>query len=280
MLVRTPSALILLTMMLPAALLSAGCSDTASDEARTIKELEARAQSRPRQVELSLGYLHHHGPDWPVDNVRIGGPQGQEAELSRLLVVTSAVEFHLCAPTNTLGAWLYEQAIPTAAAHVPSSANRLGTPYVEDLLGPARATRMVGGVAPPVGDYCEMHVLLTPADDDIINLTDVPTSELEGHTALIEGRWRPTSDSDWQGFRWTYARHRIASTPLFNPKDGSAPLALTSPEQTALLLVDKTLTTDDLQAATWSADGPDFAPVLDRIIHAIRLYRFDRPSSP
>lgn len=265
-----------------AALLSStgcdGAPSTGADE--TIRELEARARQRAPQVEVSMGYLHHHGDDWPQGDVRIEGPEGQEATLTRLLVVTSAVELHLCAPTNTLGAALYDFLLPTAHAHVPSSATRQGTPYVEDLLGPARATRMVGGIAPPPGDYCEMHVLLTPADDDIINLTGVPTSELEGYTALVDGRWRPSEDAPWQDFRWTHRDVHLARTPLLNPKDGSAPLALNAPDATALLLLDKSLSLADLQHTRWSADGPDFTPVLRNLPDRIELYRFDRPPSP
>lgn len=257
------------------------CDDAPSDGATdTIRQLEARARERAPRVEVSMGYLHHHGDDWPQDQAILTGPEGQEAELTRLLVVTSAIELHLCAPTNTLGALLLDALVPTAHAHVPSSATRQGTPYVEDLLGPARATRMVGGIAPPQGDYCEMHVLLTPADDDIINLTGVPTSELEGLTALVEGRWRPTPDTPWKEFRWTYQGTQIARVPLLNPKDGSAPLVLNDPEDTALLLIDKSLSLTDLQRARWSASGPDFEPFISRLTDQISLYRFDRPPSP
>ncbi|TXD35376.1 hypothetical protein FRC98_16300 [Lujinxingia vulgaris] len=258
-----------------------GCEGAPADGTdQTIRELEARASKRAPQIEVSMGYLHHHGQDWPEGEVRIEGPDGQEAVLTRLLVVTSAVELHLCAPTNTLGATLYDLLLPTAHAHVPSSATRQGTPYVEDLLGPARATRMVGGIAPPPGDYCEMHVLLTPADDDIINLTGVPTSELDGLTALVDGRWRPSPEEPWQEFRWTHRGVHIARTPLLNPKDGSAPLALNAPDDTALLLIDKSLSLTNLQNTRWSADGPDFTPVMHELPDRIELYRFDRPPSP
>ena len=68
---------------------------------------------------------------------------------------------------------------------MPSSAIRLGTLYVEDLLGKPGSANILGEVAPPPMRYCELYTVIAPADDDVINLTDVATEELEGKSAML-----------------------------------------------------------------------------------------------
>lgn len=228
-------------------------------------------------TEVSFGYIHHLRPPAEVEEPprELTLAEGAQIRLDDLVLVTSAVELHLCAPTNELTRSTQSLFLPRAHAHVPSSATRHGTPYVEDLLSPAGAARMVGGIAPPAGDYCELHVILTPADDDAINLTDISPEEIEDHTAMVRGTWRARPDEPWQDFQWSSELRRVAILPLFHPQSGQAPLQLARRGSDVLLLLDKELPQDFSDLIQVDAKkGPDFEPLFDDIINSLSIYRY------
>lgn len=260
--------------------LATGCrtettSATASGTSRSLASEQA-------PTEVSFGYIHHFGPgaDEPgADNQaaprEVEFAEGAQLRLDDLVLVTSAVELHRCAPTNELSHLLQKLLLPLAHAHVPSSATRQGTPYVEDLLRPAGAARMVGGIAPPPGDYCELHVLLTPADDDAINLSSVAPEEIEHHTAMARGHWRPGPDQPWQQFSWTSDLRRVAVLPLYHPQSGDSPLRLLATDSDVLLLLDKEFPLSISELVSLDQEkGPDFGPFFNALIDSFSIYRY------
>ncbi len=228
-------------------------------------------------AEVNVGYLHHTHADLlhsPGEPLTISVDDG-ELIIERLLFVISALELHRCAPTNELAPRPLDLLIPSAHAHVPSSATRFGTPWVEDLLGPPGSARMAGGIAPPPGDYCELHIVLVPADDDAINLTTTPPDEIEDHTVLISGQWRD-QDQPFQPFLWTSDLRRVIPISLPDPHTGEHPLHLRDSQQ-ILLLIDKLLHPGLFTAVTLEHTGPDFTPFVDALIDELSLYHYDQP---
>ena len=225
-------------------------------------------------AEVSFGYIHHlQGLDHqPLEPLVVELPEAT-LRLERLLFVISGVELHLCAPTNQLATRLKELLIAPAHAHVPSSATRFGSPWVEDLLDRPGAARMAGGIAPPPGSYCEMHMILVPADDDAINLTSTPPEEIDGHTALISGQWRPQGAPDWRPFQWTSDLRTTRAIRLMDPRSGAHPLVLDEGTQ-VLLLLDKLLDPSLFATVEWSEEGPSFEPFLDDLARRVSIYRF------
>ncbi|QED29408.1 hypothetical protein FRD01_19650 [Microvenator marinus] len=98
-------------------------------------------------------------------------------ELQAWVMTLSAVELHLCEEV----AWSF---VPSAWAHVPSSSTRLGTPVVEDLTRGSGGARIIGEISPPPGRYCKAYAVFSPADDDVLNMTPLSTSMVEGATSL------------------------------------------------------------------------------------------------
>lgn len=97
--------------------------------------------------------------------------------LKHWVLTISAVELHQCVESE----W---SMIPAAHAHVPSSSTRLGTPAAEDLTRGTGGARIIGEISPPPGRYCKAYAILSPADDDLLNMTALPTSALEGNTSV------------------------------------------------------------------------------------------------
>ncbi len=264
--------LLLLILLIPA------CEESGEPDPHqaTIDEMQQRAASQAPRAEVNFGYIHHfddtldHRPSEPlviaIDDARL--------ELHHIALVTSALELHRCSVSNELtrrvGAWL----IPTAHAHVPSSATRLGTPYVEDLLGTPESARIAGGIAPPFGTYCELHIILAPADDDVINLTAISHSEIENHTVLIRGRWRADENQPWSDFEWTEDRRQAVAVKLIDPQTGQSPLSLENAGDQTMVLVDKTLTRPASPAIQITDDGPQFKDFIDQLIETLTVYRY------
>ena len=242
----------------------------------TIEALQERAQARPAAAETNFGYIHHlqeplaHTPGMPLA-LDLDGPQ---VEIQDMVLVISAMELHRCSVTNTLSRTLFDWLIPSADAHVPSSATRFGTPWVEDLLATPGAARMIGGIAPPLGTYCELHVILAPADDDVINITAVDPEEIENHTFLIRGRWRPDTSSPWRAFQWSDQRRQPVALPLINPHTGDSPVELQDPQVRLLFLLDKTLSPDLLHQVTLEDSGPSFTAFFDGLIETFSIYQY------
>ena len=268
------------SLLVLAALVLFGACEPGDDSQRqrqsTIEALQERAQLRPRSPETNFGYIHHLRE--PLDH-RPGSPlslqiDGAEVEIDDMALVISAIELHRCSVTNTLSRSVLELLIPSAHAHVPSSATRFGTPWVEDLLATPGSARMIGGIAPPPGTYCELHVILAPADDDVINITPVDPEDIEDHTFLARGRWRPNPNSPWNTFTWSDQRRQPVALPMIDPRSGASPVELHDPEAQVLFLLDKTLSEDLLQQVRIEDSGPSFTAFLDGLIETFSIYQY------
>lgn len=277
----------LLRLALLACALLTACQPSMSEEDLLRRKLEARAAQAAPRANVALGYIHQHRPPLSADEVlEIESAHGTILRIERFFLISSAIELHGCEPgyDQSLGrapAWY--QGLPLikeAHAHVPSSATRIGVPFVEDLLGPANHARMVGGIAPPFARYCRMYAILSPADDDILNLTSALTEELEGLTLLIEGTWREDSEAAWQPLRLTTSARLAIEMELIDASTARPPLTLIAAGDHALVLVEKTLSPKlfaDLSPEALT-DGSAGDTVLESLAKTFRMYRYEAPA--
>ncbi len=138
-----------------------------------------------------------------------------EYEIDELYMVVSAVEVHLCT-TPVVSMSL----IPSAYAHVSDSATRLGTPVVVPLHTRKFSPTIIGEISPPVGRYCLGYVIVAPADDDVMNLTDLGTEKIVGKSVFIKGRFRDEASVEWAEFERAFDFRGPFEFDLINPKTG------------------------------------------------------------
>lgn len=264
--------------------------------------LEAAASKREARATLSFGFIHQ------LDDIPAGGPvslelaDGTRVEVQQAYLVVSAIEAHLCEPAApaesghngvsparaappTVLTRLADWMLAPAYAHVPSSATRLGTPFVEDLLAPGQA-RVIDEIAPPMAVYCSLFAVVSPADDDIVNLTDLSTDEIVGKTMLLRGRLRPgdggtqaAQDSAWQDFESASEARDLIHIDAIDPQTGQAPLHLDSANASRMLLLDKRVSADLFDGLSHQHFmGPEAAnQVLKRLEERLKIYQFQRP---
>lgn len=127
--------------------------------------------------------------------------------------------------------------IPSAYAHVPESATRLGTPTLDDMLGETGRARIVGEIAPPFGEYCSVRVVVAPADEDVVNLSELPPDELTGHSAIVRGRWRQKQDDEQAWHSFTHRLSSVSARHVMLPE----PILLDPSHDSAFVLVDSTI---------------------------------------
>ncbi|MFU8802594.1 MAG: hypothetical protein ACNA8W_02185 [Bradymonadaceae bacterium] len=264
-------------------LFSMGCRESQDDRLR--RELELRASQASAQATAGLGYIHQRGPTSSEAGsaIEVRGRNGEFIRVERFFLVTSAIELHGCeaghdGALGSLRRLLWP--ISEAHAHVPSSATRLGVPFVEDLIGPSDTARIVGGIAPPPGKYCRMYAILAPADDDVLNLTSASPEEIEDHTLLVEGSWRLDEDTEWTDFRLTSAARIAVEMELIDEDRHEPPLDLSRPGAHALILVEKLVSPElfqDLEGMS-IADGTASPQILERLTRTFRMYRYEDPA--
>lgn len=181
-----------------------------------------------KRGKVTLGTIKHG----TLPEERVLEFEDKELLIESMLVIVSDVELHSCEERER------EQArfslIPDAHAHVPDSATRLGTPFAEDLLGATGRASIVSEIAPPLGSYCSLWVIIAPADDDILNPTSLGTRELVGKSFIIKGKQRVKGDEAWQDFTRTSSIKRAFEVPI-------TPIALSPKKDSAFVLIDKTL---------------------------------------
>jgi hypothetical protein len=222
----------------------------------------------PAPAGVTLGAIHHADADLaPGTPWRVAHPDGA-LELDRFILVTSDVELHACVDAPPETSWL-DALVPSAHAHVPDSATRLGTPFVEDLLAPAGKARVIGEIGPPLGLYCALVAIVAPADDDVLNPTEVATEALEGKSLLVSGRWRAEGATEWTPFAHEAPLKGAFTIPL------DPPLELTGADRSAFLLVDKrraatTLSQIPADALTDPARAPGL--ILDALASTFAIY--------
>ncbi|MGM0557176.1 MAG: hypothetical protein ACQEVA_12410 [Myxococcota bacterium] len=251
-----------------------------SADEELMRQLEERARNQPPRASISFGFTHE------LEDIEEGGPieleadEGTSIRIEGAWLVVSALEAHLCEPklARSKGTWLDragDLVVPSAQAHVPSSATRLGVPFVEDLLGRAGKASIVGEVAPPVGEYCTFYAVVSPADDDVLNLTELPTSEVEGKSLVLEGTI--ASDDGEESFVSTSSRRDVVQFPAIDPNTGVEPLALETPQTTQMILLQKTVSPELFEGISpesfESSEAAD--TVLDRLEPTFRVKRFN-----
>ena len=242
---------------------AAGCGD-AKDEAPSEDEalkrkLEQQAAARADKASVTFGAIHHHqgdaepGGPWTVEVQ--GNETSKKIRIDEAYLVMAAFELHACEPGRDgyepsgnpeLINGLYDLLVPPVSAHVPSSATRLGTPYVEDLLAKPGSAKIIGEIAPPLGRWCRVVPVVAPADSDVMNSTSVRTEEMVGTSLLIRGATKQAgqSDEEWTSFTWKTDARTTVDLQAIDPRSGESPLGLESSGASAMLLVDKTLGPD------------------------------------
>lgn len=227
-----------------------------------------------KRAKVSLGYIRH-GLEAQDDGVmRFGLSDGTQVELTRLAWVISDVELHACPPQ--LGA-LERLLLPHAYAHVPDSSTRHGAPFVEDLLGPPERARMVGELGPPYGRYCTIYLVISPADEDIINATALSSQDLNGYSYWIAGRLKGASQPQWRDFEVKGTLRQVFKIEPINPKDkDAASLTLEDGADAAFILIDKDILAKSFEPLAASV-APIEASLGDEIISALaknaKIYR-------
>lgn len=241
---------------------------------------------------MSFGYIHTLEDIEPDCPVAVRGAGGIDIEIHGAFLVVSAIEVHLCesARLNRPGdsinqahnpgarfGWLYDWLIPQAQAHVPSSATRLGTPFVEDLLAQGRA-RIIDEIAPPLATYCAFFAVIAPADDDVINLSGLQRADIVGKSMILRGRWRPDASADWQPFESASTRRDVIRLDAMDPKTGGTPLTLGAEDPERMVLLDKRISPDLFEGLSAAQlDTPVAADLLlDRLEPRLKIFEFDR----
>ncbi len=256
------------------------CQEPVDEDEALKRQLEQKKAAQAPRAGLSFGYYHE------LEDIDEGGPvrvetdDGAQIEITEAHLVVSALEAHLCEPE--LAGRLYDVLVPSAHAHVPSSATRLGIPFVEDLFERSRA-RVVGEIAPPLGEYCRLYAVLSPADDDVLNLGALDVEEIEGKTLLVRGRWRSAAatgadaeNADWQPFEASSTARRVVEIDAIDPNTGQAPLELDDPSQTKMLLLDKTVSPALFEGLDTDSLGDEHTAdhVLDQISDELHIRSF------
>jgi len=244
--------------------LSTSCDRNSGDDGALEKSLERRAENRPARASLSLGAIHHATGRSRSDRpYRADLEGGGTVEVREIYIVVAAIELHACvpdrddyeAPEGPLLNDAFDLLVPEARAHVASSSNRFGTPFVEDLAGPHDRAQIVGELAPPLAAYCRIAAVVAPADSDVVNSTGVSTEAITGSSVLVRGRRRPGPDADWTPVEWTTDRAEVFEFPARDPQSGQSPLVVDSPDDDVMLLIDKRVGPETVAAAA-GADEP------------------------
>jgi len=129
-----------------------------------------------------------------------------------------------------------------------------------------------------VYDYCRMYAILSPADDDILNLTKLDTEQIEHKTMRVAGRFRVDPEQEWQPFVLESDERRVVEMKLIAPDTGKQPLSLAVSKGHALILIEKTVGRDlftDIEIDSL-LDGTAASTVLDRVISSFRIHEFSQ----
>lgn len=267
-----------------------GCDSPHNNDMRLIHELESRAANQVRQPTAAIGYLHHFSDESQafLGVLQARGARGELIEIIELYLVTSAVELHYCEPAIVPASLptnferffhhITSTFITQAYAHVPSSATRLGIPYVENLLGTEKTARIVNSISPPPGAYCKLYVILTPADDDVMNLTSLPLEDIEQKTLLVKGRWKMDPEGEeWHTFELSDSGSYTAALPLLDSQNDRPSINLESGRDHVMILVDKSISSTLFNGLSVDSlrDGSAAPDIMERLLRTLRIYQSD-----
>ncbi len=281
----SPAKRLLVLLALLASSSLVGCHQPAKDSGAATPS----APQAPPRAAMNFGYYHS------LDGVKPGGPitvttaKGAQIEIQQAHMVIAAVEVHLCEPKTAANGVkegllepLEDLLVPPAYAHVPSSATRLGIPFVEDLLSKGRA-RIVGEIAPPLANYCKLYAIVSPADRDVLNQSStLDTGDIVGKSMLLSGRWRPDKDAQWTPFTSSTDTRDVVAIKATDPNTGASPLKLEQPGDSRMMLIDKTISPALFKGLTpEQLDGPGAAKlVLGRLEAGLHIRQFKHKKNP
>lgn len=269
-----------ITMLCALLLFAAGCQLDGGEESLE-EELERRAAEGPSRPVLSIGYTHDFDGIEPGEPIRVEADDGADIEIEEAYLVVSAVEVHFCDEdladggdrSGRRGA-IRRLLLPEAHAHVPSSATRLGIPFVE-ALHDEQGAKIIGEISPPEGSFCKVATVISPADDDILDLPGITVDDIEGKSLLVRGR-RRDDDGDWQAFSSTSSVRRVVDIEAVDPKTGDHPLVLDGPDDRRMLVVDKTISPELFEGLSSDRLEEEAADVVvDRLAEKLELYTHD-----
>ena len=176
-----------------------------------------------RSAPTNISIAHSHGSpettdwQWSTDDV--------DFRIDEMVWVNAAVELHVCEPDE----WsLGDLIVAPLYAHVPSSGTRLGVPTVESFVSKQVGARVVGDLSPEPETFCRGYLVVAPADDDVMNLTDIATSDLLGSSFLLRGAYRSPASAEWTPFDLRSDETFVFEFPLRNPTTGADTIAVES----------------------------------------------------
>lgn len=253
------------------AVFAGGCENKRGEE----------STSRPPRGKLQVGTIHRtDGWDDQLP-LRTETPEGDELKIREAYLVVAAVEIHACVPGNDYeprGApmlnGIYETFVPPARAHVPSSTTRLGTPFVDDLLGEVGRARISGALAPPYAAYCEAHAVVAPGDADVVNSTSAATESIVGKSILVRGSRKSPDSGSWSDFELEGGVRRTIEIEVVDPKTGEGHLVLSPSASSAMLLFETTISPEVFAV---DPDEPGAASkVVERLAERTGIYSYDQ----
>jgi len=260
--------------------LFAACDSAPTDDEALKSRLEREAASQPKKGTVKIGAIHQFDGEAPEGPMTVELEDGTDIEIQEAHLVVSAVELHACEPGRddyeSPGGPLLNDLWPliggTARAHVPDSSTRMGTPFVEDLLGEPGRARIAGELAPPLAAYCRVYAVVAPADADVVNTIRLPTDEIAGHSLLVRGRTRAGPEADWETFTLTSDLAHPFEMPAVDPNTGESPLVLDSPKASAMVLIEKTIRPEVFAVNPSAEDAGD--TIVRRIGEQMRVHEF------
>lgn len=210
---------------------------------------DSETRAAPERAKVEVGTIHQWAGDGAEESIRVESPGGGLLEIEEAYIVVSAVELHACVPGRDgydrrgrpLLNGLFELAVPPVRAHVPSSTTRLGTPFVDDLVGRPGRAQIAGALAPPYGAYCRAYAVVAPADRDVVNSTPLATDEIVGASVVVRGRQRGADAEGWRPFEIRGATRQVVGIDVVDPATGEGPLVVTPEDSSAMVLFEMVL---------------------------------------
>ncbi|MGM0556999.1 MAG: hypothetical protein ACQEVA_11520 [Myxococcota bacterium] len=136
---------------------------------------------------------------------------GHEVRPERLAVTIWSIELERCdaKPPGMPTAEFFDAvrdatSMSTAHAHAERAPNRIWRSRVVDLTHHGDKSVAMGEMTPSPGEYCRIRVLLQAADEDSLELSEVP--DMVDVSAAAAGIWRPTGTMSWRAFDWASSR--------------------------------------------------------------------------
>ena len=182
-------------------------------------------------TQLIVGVVHHFAkqadgtyPEHAADEPRVfTTAENVQITLTRGFIVLQSIEIVGC-ETASLGRTIWRNIyrgltlLPEAHAHSLSSGTRLGEPFVEHILGEDLLMNEVGDLEPPQGRYCQIRIVVGPADDDAANLP--ADTDMVGHSLILEGTYA-MDGADPQPFVLTSDKEQTLTLDLAEPQEFS-----------------------------------------------------------